>query len=418
MIRTILIAVILAALALPLAADEVSSPSFFIERIEVRNATRVSPDVVIAESALREGREYSEAELRDGANRLSRLPFLLSADFSLERGSERGRHVLVITISETKPFFYLLDGRVILGEQYVGSASEDSLANGQEAVLGFRWFVGRRGAIHAGLFGADDNRDYTASYSAFGVGYTQYDVFGSRAFVTLNLKLPIVSGGGELSPQIVAGIPLTINQTLTLNYDETRFDSDEREDFELGTVETAFTQRILSAKWSYNTTNRPFVPTHGTIVNVTPVAVWANRKGIVYERGADGLIHGRRATIDATSLGIDLSAKRYWELSERDSVSAGIAGGWARTDEERNIGDRSFDSTFGVIHAGYSHSLWDRARQKDGDSRFELDVRAATRTREESVFLDEGNNEVFQISGAWVRRSSFGTLRLGLGYAW
>jgi len=417
--RTILIAVILAAIAVPLAADEVSSPSFFIERIEVRNATRVSPDVVISESALRAGREYSEAELRDGANRLSRLPFLLSADFSLERGTERGRHVLVITISETKPFFFLLDGRVILGESYIGSPNDDSLANGQEAVLGFRWFVGRRGAIHVGLFGADDDRDYTASYSAFGVGYTRYDLFGTRAFVTLNLKKPFgnANGGGELSPQIVAGIPLSINQTLTLDYDETRFDTREREYFELGTVEEGFTQRILSARWSYNTTNRPFVPTSGTIVSVTPVAVWADRKGVIYERGADDRIRPSRLTSDAKSLGIDASAKRYWELSERDSVSAGVAGGWATTDERRNIGDISYDSTFAVIHAGYSHSLWDRARQKDGDSRFEFDVRAARRSRERSVFL-ERNNDVLQISGAWVRRSSYGTLRIGLGYAW
>lgn len=417
MIRTILIAVILAAIAIPLVADEVSSPSFFIERIEVRNAKRVSTDVVIAESALREGREYSEAELRDGANRLSRLPFLLSADFSLERGSERGRHVLVITVSETKPFFYLLDARAVLGEANAGALYNDSLLNGQEAVLGFRWFVGRRGAIHVGLFGADDNRDYTTSYSAFGAGYTQYDLFGTRAFVTLNLKKPIVSGGGALSPQIVAGIPLSINQTLTLDYDETRFDTREREYFELGTVEESFTQRILTAKWSYNTTNRPVVPTHGTILSVMPIAVWADRKGVVYERGTDDRFHPRRVTIDATSLGLDVSASRYWELSERDSVSAGVAGGWARTEEDRSIGDLSYDSTFGVIHAGYSHSLWDRARQKDGDSRFEYDMRLATRTRQHDVFLQQ-ENDVFQVSASWVRRSSYGTLRIGVGYAW
>src|SRR6185436_10640572 len=94
--------------ALPLAAEE---PRFFIERIEVRNARRVTPDVVIAESRLRAGHEYSEAELRDASTRLERLPFLLSVDFALEKGSERGHHVLVLTINETKPFFFFLDAR-------------------------------------------------------------------------------------------------------------------------------------------------------------------------------------------------------------------------------------------------------------------------------------------------------------------
>jgi outer membrane protein assembly factor BamA len=82
-------------------------------KIEVRDAKRVSPEVVVAESRLREGADYSEADLRDAAARLTRLPFLLSAEFSLEKGSERGRYVLVVTINETRTFFYALDLRHI-----------------------------------------------------------------------------------------------------------------------------------------------------------------------------------------------------------------------------------------------------------------------------------------------------------------
>jgi outer membrane protein assembly factor BamA len=93
MLRKILL---LLLLAVPLYADE---PAFFLERIEVRNQERVSPEVVIAESRLRAGQQYSEAELRDAAVRLARLPFLLSVDFSLEKGSERGRYILVLTVN-------------------------------------------------------------------------------------------------------------------------------------------------------------------------------------------------------------------------------------------------------------------------------------------------------------------------------
>ena len=85
MTRTMILSIVAAALlSIPLAADEAPAPLLFIERIEVRNAKRVSTDVVIAESRLREGNEYSEADLRDASTRLSRLPFLLSVDFALD----------------------------------------------------------------------------------------------------------------------------------------------------------------------------------------------------------------------------------------------------------------------------------------------------------------------------------------------
>src|SRR3954451_23187459 len=88
------------ALAAPARAQEAPPARFFIEKIEVRNVKRVSPQLVTAESLLREGAEYSEDELRAAAARLSRLPSLLSADFALEKGSERGRYLLAINVVE------------------------------------------------------------------------------------------------------------------------------------------------------------------------------------------------------------------------------------------------------------------------------------------------------------------------------
>jgi len=230
-IRTVVFLLIAAALASPLAAQE-AEPRFLIERIEVRENRRVSTDVIVAESRLREGQAYSEEELSDAANRLNRLPFLLSADFALERGSERGRHVLVITVNETKPFFYLVDARPILSEsdfsgRNVDIQVGDRLGGGEnQGVLGARWFVGRRGAFHAGLFARDDNHEFTRDYTAAVIGYTQYDIFGTRAFATLNLKRPLlnVQGGDAISPQLVVGIPVTPNQTVTMTWDETTFD--------------------------------------------------------------------------------------------------------------------------------------------------------------------------------------------------
>src|SRR4051812_46655659 len=96
---------LLFALAFPAFAQE----RFLIERIDVRHLVHASADVVRAESRLREGQQYDENELRDANNRIKRLPFVLDAAFTLERGSVRDAYVLAITINETKPFFYLWD---------------------------------------------------------------------------------------------------------------------------------------------------------------------------------------------------------------------------------------------------------------------------------------------------------------------
>ena len=397
MIRTL---ILLLLAAVPLSAQDAQ---FFIERIEVRNHKRVSPDVIIAESRLREGRAYSEEELHDASTRLGRLPFLLSVDFALEKGSERGRHVLVLTVHETKPFFYLIDAVAYFDPQNGPlTADEDSRgATGENLALGFRWFVGRRGALHVGLSGVDRNREFAHEYGAFAVGYTQYDLFGTRAFATLNLRYPIdASGDAALSPQLVVGVPLAANQTVTLLYDELHTGG--------------FDQRLVTARWSYNTTNEPFFPTRGSLVYVGPEAGWIDgtpRSGSQWRANHSNFI------------GLEGGAARYVELSERDSVWADLRTEWARNEyrDPEIPGGRDQSSRYGSVGVGYSRSLWSREERANGDSRFEITARysmSSRRLEEQSVVFTGRDREVAQVGGAWVRRSSWGTLRLGVGYAW
>lgn len=403
MIRTL---IFLLLATVPVSAQDAQ---FFIERIEVRNYRRVSKDVIVAESRLREGRSYSEEDLRDASTRLGRLPFLLSTDFALEKGSERGRHVLVLTVQETKPFFYIFDvqpyqdasrGQVIPERESRGGSDETF-------AFGFRWFVGRRGAVHVGFSAADDRREYAREYAAFALGYTQYDLLGTRAFATLNLKLPVEGyGGGRISPQVVVGVPLSENQTVTVQYDETR----------AGEGADRLDQRLVTARWSYNTTNEPFFPTRGVLVYGGPVV------GAV-----DGAYAGRSEAFAHHSnfYGVEGGAARFYELSERDSAWADVRGEWAHNSYgASNIDDESeFDqsTTYGSIGLGYSHSLWSREQRARGDSRFELTTRYSNRRRRydpQPLYLTIPGREVTQVGAAWVRRSSWGTLRLGVGYAW
>ena len=427
MTRTILIILIAAALAIPAAAQD-AMPRFLIERIEVRDNSRVSTEVIVAESRLREGQEYTEEELSDAAARLNRLPFLLSADFALERGSERGRHVLVIAVKETNPFFYLLDVRPIL----TGSTSSgqvdlhfgDRLGGGEnQGVLGGRWFVGRRGAFHVGLFGRDDNHEFTRDYTAAMVGYTQYDIFGTRAFATVNLKRPLLNAPASddaISPQLVVGIPVSPNQTVTLTYDETRFDDYTTSIFDLE-FERQDGERIVSARWSYDTTNHPFTPTRGTLLSITPIMVWQDSAS--FSRGETvpgGPLEPVPAAYHSNSYAVSVDVGHYFELSERNSVFIGGEAGRGHVNQRSNVwNDIEFDgdTSYLIANTGYSHSLWSREQQKRGDSRFEYTLRYINRDRTERFFEPYGDDEL-QAAFAWVRRSSFGTIRLGVGYGW
>ncbi len=433
MIRTFLFAFMIAIAGASVSAQD-AAPLFHIERIEVRNAKRVSTDVVIAESRLREGQEYSEAALRDAATRLGRLPFLLSVDFALEKGSERGRHVLVLTVHETKSFFFLVDA-VRYSEDNptldVEEGDDRGEIGSETLALGARWFVGRRGVLHVGLSGTGADREYAREYVSVALGYTQYDLFGTRAFATLNLKKPLEGyGEGLLSPQVVVGIPLTPNQTVTLRYDETRFagqtvtildqEYDERDG-----------QRVVGARWSYNTTNEPFFPTRGTSLLVEPHYGWSDGAavyGVVVGGDFTEVFHRAYHT---NFFGVDASATRYHELNDRDSIWGNVRGDWARAKFRDDISPTVLDrSTWrGSVGVGYSHSLWSRERRANGgDSRIEVTARYSHRTPstprrgrvpdEEPSGYDWPGDEVRQFGAAWLRRTSWGTLRLGAGYAW
>jgi hypothetical protein len=416
------LAVVVAALMLAPAVQAQDAPRFFIERIEVRNTKRVSPEVIVAESRLREGAEYSESELRDAAARLSRLPFLLAAEFALEKGSERGRHVLIVNVTETRSFFFRLDIVPLFSDDaFVNAGNFSQLGSDQTAAaLGYRWFIGRRGALHIAFIGHDET-EFTRSYSALAVGYTAYDILGTRAFATVNIK--DTPEGGGVSPQVVVGVPLSLNQTLTVEYDETISDYtifSGLPDQQRQTKEN--NQRIARMIWSYNTTNHPYLPTTGSLVSVTPMVIWRDEAATF--RIFPGPV--QIAPLHTRTAGLQASALRYWDLTDRVSVSGGIEGGWGVSDESRTdpgdviVTDR-YTTMFASGHGGISYSLWTpEARAQGGESRVELNVRARARNadrRDRRIFF-ETERDVLQASLSWVRHSSWGTFRIGAGYAW
>ena len=422
MLRILFTAFAAATIAVAALAQDSAPPLFFIERIEVRNARHVPANLVISETLLRAGTEYSEEDLRAASSRLGRLILLQSADFALERGSDRGRHVLVITVAETEPFFFLLDARPIIREnEQTGQTSvefaEHDDAESQDAAIGLRWFLGGRGVVHLGLMSRHDRHAFTADYSAAAIGYTQYDLFGTRGFATLNLRFPFDSPGEGLflCPQVVIGLPLTTNQTLTFDFEENKF-RDDQQQFQGLSINRTDRERLMSLGWTYNTTNEPFVPTSGTIIRVAALRTLRDRRSFRISTAP-------RATItELDAWGIDFLASRYWELTERDSVSAGLLGGSAQV-ESRTRSDftsqQNWEPAYLNLRGAYSRSLW-RGDPRRGDSRVELEARYAESRLNFEHPPDSSDDEedVWSLSVSWVRRSSWGAVRIGVGYGW
>ena len=384
-------------------AADVSAP-FVIERIEVRNAKRVSSRIIAAESLLREGRRSSNDDLRAAAARLARLPFVAAAEISTEDGSAADRRVVVITITETRAFSFLVDARgVKLGESRTALDTDygfpDPAAPWKHAAVGVRHVIGR-GEAHFAMTVLRSRRGFGKNYSAWEIGYTGYDLFGTRAFATATIRTPVDSiGERTITPAFRAGIPLTFHQTLAVEVEDTLF-RDESVSIAGSAFRRLDAERQITLDWTYNTTNQPYAPSRGTFVRISPF-LWMHE--FTSFRGRPPLTPEPR-TAHHNARGLELAALHYWELSPTHSISAGVFGGWADLETRSTpelTGPGPGNPSYGVLQAGYSRRL--------GKSRLELEAR--TVTYQENAF-----DEAFELSANWVRRSRWGTLRLGAGY--
>jgi len=221
---------------------------------------------------------------------------------------------------------------------------------------------------------------------------------------------------------------VSANQTVTIEYDETRFASSHNtrlfpngEEIE---VHSRSSQRVLSARWSYNTTNEPILPTRGTLLHVTPFVARqiTRRTELVFPNPGnlpDALYQG-------DSYGLEVGAAQYWEVSDPTSIFGEVRGGWERVELYSDTLFEDFRGArgahYGSIGAGISRSLWSRERRANGgDSRIDLSLRYANRTRDDfdrPPNIPNPGRDVRQFSASWLRRTSWGTLRFGAGYAW
>lgn len=383
---------------------------FTIERIDVRNAHRVRPGVIAAETLLRVGRDYSEEDVRAAVARLERLPFLASADYSLENGSDEAHRVVVITVREVRPFSFLGDGRfIVLDEtsilpQKTDYDYTDPTTQWKDAALGVRWLVGGHGYAHAAMTVLRTRQSIAKNYAAWEIGYTHHDLFGTRLFATVNVRTPVDSvNEGTFSPAITVGMPLTASQTVAVDLEDTIFVK--------GTVHRlgnsfrelhAESRRFLT--WTYDTTDGPFVRTRGTFVRISPYRWMRDDADARSVPRPPGFV---QTATHINANGVDIASLHYWELSVAQSVFGGVVGGWA------DVGGDSVHRrpSYEVLKGGYSHRLGPR------DARLELEGRLAMYQRDQQNTFFTPHDKAAEILVSWAWKSQWGAVRVGAGYA-
>ena len=266
-------------------SEPLGDPHFYIEEIEVEGLKRASPEVVISESLLTPGREYSESDLRNAIYRINRLPFVLESRFSLAKGSERGRFRLIIEVDEVARFFFGADvGATAFNRDLsLDELEPEDFNTRTDGLAGLRFFFGKYGTF----FGA------VTSNGSIQLGLTRYQLWGRRGFLSLGLVrqgcCPVTvrplgldptfsrwsSDENSLQGTITAGLPLAGNHSL--RFEATRFQTtgsgpiqgsriqvrDAFADSSVFNFHDDLVDQAIELAWIYDSSDDPTFPTRG-----------------------------------------------------------------------------------------------------------------------------------------------------------
>jgi hypothetical protein len=381
---------------------------FLLEAIEVRNSNRIASDVIASESRLRIGHEYTEEDVREAVRRLARLPYLSSVEYAIERGSDESRRVIVITVQEVRPLSFLGDGRFIFADDTsrldeTDYDYSDPTTEWKDVALGLRWLVGGHGYAHAAMSVRRSRQSFAKNYTAWEYGYTHRDLFGTGIFATVVVQTPVDSVEERtLTPAVTVGLPLTTNQTLSIDVEDTVFVRGK-----LRIQGTEFRQlhaeNTRSASWTYDTTDGVFVRSRGAFARVTAYR-WMRDDADF--RSSRGSFEAEATHVNAN--GVDVAALRYWERSTGQSLFAGVLAGWAKVG-----GDAAHrKSSYEVLKGGYSRRLGPR------DARVELEARLVFNQwgLPPASFLPHRDRSVEALA-SWAWKGRWGAVRVGAGYA-
>lgn len=423
---------------------------FLIETITVETDRTASAGIIESETLLNEGETYTEDDLRQAVARVHRLPFVLGADFSLRKGTERGAYELVIQTYTARWFFY--DRRVHIArfdEAYAlgGYANRDGYATGHSAAIGGRLFVGRSGVLY-GAFGLHEDIVSDGNDSGAHLGYTQYDLFGRGIVASLtyggccdNEVLPFGIDPNLTSWQWHEGrqyglnvaVPLSANRSVQVGWTESRGTAWNRrsildpygDEIFVDVQDGDQSSRHLTARWVHDTSDDPVLPSRGTVLSA----------GLEYSRYEAGILSAFQYFPDRPPIEVELpafegeqlaavfGATRHWSLTPRQSVSAGgrLSVGRSQVTNLR-VGDQFLPETDldvygGSINAGHLLRVWSlREPGNPQDVYIETTATFGIETTSPGLGLRDSPLERLNVSTGLTYRHRWGRMRLLLTF--
>ncbi|HEV8580933.1 MAG TPA: hypothetical protein VGX68_17845 [Thermoanaerobaculia bacterium] len=450
-IRTLGGIVLLLLAVLPARAQEqtlLEPARFLIEKITVAGPKEAAANIVQSETLLREGETYTEDQLRQAVYRVHRLPFVLDASFSLRKGSQRGAYELLIEVQPARWFFYDQWNRFFRSsepldlEEHALELDRTSLS--ADILVGARLFVGRSGVLFADLNSQDGVE----------AGFTKYDLFHRGILASAGLSwnsccvrevLPLAldptfsSWSFERSRKISLGVsfPLSGPQSLQVSLSDRHGDAGTLQPV-LGT-QTGFIQffdfssfvlggdldyRRAEAKWVFDTTDDPLVPSRGLSLSAGVEAsqlraldlVAVFRPGLFEEPVETPFSSSRSEQWIAAG-----SAIRHWSLTPRQTVSGSgrVAIGQSRIDNlavgERILGHADVDYVGGSL--GIQHALTLKRSREPGDfSDLRLETGAEAGLERTSPDLGPSPLRRIKVWMGFVFRNQWGRVRILLTY--
>jgi hypothetical protein len=434
-------------LAAPPARALEEPARFLIEKITVEGPKEAAANIVRAETLLREGGTYTEAELRQAIYRVQRLPFVLYASFSLRKGSQRGSYELAIDTQPTRWFFFDSWARAFAFDQPLDL--EDETVRGDRTSLtlgglaGARHFVGRSGVVFAAL----DSRE------GIQAGFAQYDLFHRGILATAGVSLseccvtevlPLAldptfsswSFGTSLKTSLGVSIPLGGPQSVQLSLSERQGDHGTRNEILLppGQSSESFTHvtgtgneltyRRAEAKWVWDTSDDPALPTRGTSLSA---GVEASRFAaqdltlfqLIGETGE--VVVTPYPSLHSEQVVGAVSVIRHFPVTPRQTVSvqARVAAGQSRLDNLA-AGDLVLDHVdadyYGAL-VGLTHAWTVRRAQSSGvltDVR--LETGAEIGVEKTSPDLGPSPLERFSVHTGLVFRNPWGRVQIVFTY--
>lgn len=409
--RIILLLVLL--FALPLVAQT----KRLVSRIDVRG--NVPAGIVTSQTAIAEGRSYSDKDLDLAMARLRRLPFVFDASWSVEGDT------LVIEVNPMSRFFGDLTGTAAARE---GDRSTSVALGG-----GGRLFLGSGGVAQAHVTQAlTEGRGATfadADYSHYGIAGTR---LWARAAIGCSLRQ---DEGVDTDPtwSIDVGYPLTIRQSLVASHNDSGFrvalSFPDSPGFS-GSSDFSAT-RLL---WIWDTSEDPFFARTGEIISAGPSrAEQSSQSGgfIVIGPGGNTVIFDSRTESETTSF--DVEAKKYFATGTRGAVFAGLGASAFRTESRFSgfpgdigvpplpggpdlpVARNEVEGHAATISAGYAHNLFDWASRPGTRQRIEGGA-SYRRNTFERTFAGEATVDSYTIDAAYVLRHQYATVRFGLSY--